>query len=144
MRIGLTLATMLLAACTQAAPAGSPSTSEAASTLLESPVPSTDGEVASPIGREPSGGDEVAGTFGADSIEGGCTYLEADDGTRFQVIYPDGWTVQAAPLQLADPSGDVVATGGEVITVRGERADDMVSICMIGPMFRADEVVSIE
>lgn len=144
MRIGLTLATMLLAACSQVTPAGSPSASEAASTSRESPAPSSDRDVASPTERAPSGGDEVVGTFGADSIEGGCTYLAADDGTRFQVIYPNGWTVQASPLQLADPSGDVVATGGERITVRGERADDMVSICMIGPMFRADEVVSIE
>lgn len=144
MRIGLTLATLLVAACSQVTPAASPSASEAAGTSRASPAPSTDRDVASPTGRAPSGGDEVIGTFGTDSIEGGCTYLEADDGTRYQVIYPNGWTVRASPLELTDPSGDVVATGGEVITVRGERADDMVSICMIGPMFRADEVVSID
>ena len=90
------------------------------------------------------GGVELVGVLGADSIEGGCTYLEADDGTRYQVIYPDGWQVQASPLQLANPAGEVVATGGDTITVRGQRADDMVSICQIGPMFLASEVVTID
>ena len=50
----------------------------------------------------------------------------------------------ASPLQLRNPAGDVVATGGETITVRGHRADDMVSICQIGPMFVASEVISID
>jgi predicted small lipoprotein YifL len=136
-----------IAACSQIGPGTSPSPTEDASMESDtpSPLPSIDPGFASPTERAGSGGrDEVAGVFGADSVEGGCTYLEADDGTRFQVIYPTGWNVQATPLQLTDPSGDVVATGGERITVRGSRADDMVSICMIGPMFRASEVVSID
>lgn len=91
-----------------------------------------------------SGGETITGEFGADSIEGGCAYLEADDGTRYEVLYPDGWEVQASPLQLTDPSGAVVASGGETITVRGTVADDMASICQIGPIFQADEVESID
>lgn len=94
--------------------------------------------------RPQPGGEQVIGVFGADAIEGGCTYLEADDGTRYQVIYPQGWQVQASPLQLTNPTGEVVATGGETITVLGRRADDMASICMIGPMFVATEVVAID
>ncbi len=86
----------------------------------------------------------MTGTLGADSIEGGCAYLEADDGTRYEVIYPEGWTIQASPLELAGPDGEVVATGGETITVRGSHAEDMVSICQIGPMFLATEVESID
>ena len=98
-----------------------------------------------PITSRPQpGGEQVIGLLGADAIEGGCTYLEADDGTRFQVIYPQGWQIQASPLQLTNPTGEVVATGGETITVLGRRADDMVSICMIGPMFIATEVVSVD
>jgi hypothetical protein len=89
-------------------------------------------------------GDTLTGTFGADSVEGGCAYLEADDGTRYEIIYPEGWRVQATPLQLTDPNGRVVATGGESITVIGGQADDMASICMIGPIFQASDVVSIE
>ena len=86
----------------------------------------------------------MTGVLGADSVEGGCTYLEAPDGVRYQVIYPDGWQVQASPLQLENPAGEVVATGGETITVRGRVADDMASICQIGQIFLATEVVSID
>lgn len=107
------------------------------------PRPSVDASIALPSDR-PGNEAEVTGTLGADSIEGGCAYLEADDGTRFQVLYPDGWQILASPLQLTNPAGEVVATGGETITVRGHRADDMVSICQIGPMFRASEVVSVD
>jgi hypothetical protein len=108
------------------------------------PRPSVDASIVLPSNRPgPGDGAELAGTLGADSIEGGCTYLEAD-GTRFQVIYPEGWQIVASPLQLTNPAGEVVATGGETITVRGHRADDMVSICQIGPMFVASEVISID
>jgi hypothetical protein len=84
----------------------------------------------------------VTGTLGADSIEGGCGYLETADGTRYQVIYPDGWDLQLGPVQLISPEGEVVARGGDTVTVRGEEATDMASICQIGPIFRATEVVS--
>jgi hypothetical protein len=86
----------------------------------------------------------LVGTLGADSVEGGCTYLEAADGERYQVHYPEGWTVRASPLSLTNPEGEVVARGGAKITVRGRHAGDMVSICQIGPIFSAEEVVSIE
>lgn len=106
------------------------------------PRPSVDASIGLPTER-PGNDVELSGTLGADSIEGGCAYLEADS-TRFQVIYPPGWQITASPLQLTNPGGEVVATGGETITVRGHRADDMVSICQIGPMFAASEVISID
>lgn len=108
-----------------------------------SPRPSVDARIALPGDRRGTHV-EVTGTLGADSVEGGCAYLEAGDRTRFQVIYPDGWRIHASPLQLTNPAGDVVATGGESITVRGHRADDVVSICQIGPMFMATEVLNID
>ncbi len=87
------------------------------------------------------GGSELRGTLGFDDIEGGCAYLLADDGTRYEVIYPEGWDLQRAPLQLVSPGGDVVARAGDELTVRGREAGDMASICQIGPIFRATEVV---
>ncbi len=91
--------------------------------------------------REPSGADdELTGVLGADSIEGGCGYLKASDGTRYQVIYPDGWRLQLSPLQLSSPEGEVVARGGDEVTVRGAEANDMASICQIGPIFRATDI----
>jgi hypothetical protein len=150
MRVLLTLCLAMLAGCAQLAPGSSPSPSpsptESESPAMDptpSPRRSIDPSLAPPGGR-PGVEIEVTGRLGADSIEGGCTYLEADDGTRYQVIYPDGWQISAAPLELRDPSEDVVATGGETITVRGREATDMLSICQIGPMFVASEVVSID
>ena len=85
-------------------------------------------------------GDQLAGRLGADAVEGGCAYLEADDGTRYEVVYPMGWQVRLSPLALIDPAGEVVAEAGDTITVRGGIADDMASVCQIGPIFRAAEV----
>jgi hypothetical protein len=87
------------------------------------------------------GGIELTGTLGFDDIEGGCAYLESN-GTRYQVIYPDGWQLHRSPLQLISPAGDVVAGPGDPVTVRGDEAGDMASICQIGPIFRATEVVT--
>jgi len=86
-------------------------------------------------------GDTLTGVLGADAVEGGCAYLRLADGSRYEVIYPDGWTVTMSPLALTDPDANVVARGGEEVTVRGSQATDMASICQIGPIFRASEVV---
>lgn len=88
-----------------------------------------------------SGGDELTGRLGADSIEGGCGYLQSADGTRYEVLYPDGWDLSLSPLALTSPEDEVVARGGDEVTVRGTEATDMASICQIGPIFRASEVV---
>lgn len=91
---------------------------------------------------EPARGDELTGVLGADSIEGGCGYLQTDDGTRYQVIYPTGWDLALSPLQLTSPEGEVIARGGDEVTVRGSVSTDMASICQIGPIFEASEVVT--
>lgn len=83
---------------------------------------------------------ELTGVLGFDDIEGGCAYLEAEDGTRHQVIYPDGWELQRGPVQLVSPEGETAARLGDIVTVRGMPAADMASICQIGPMFRATAV----
>jgi hypothetical protein len=88
--------------------------------------------------------DELTGFLGADSIEGGCPYLETEDGTRYEVLYPPGYDIDRSSAALRDPNGDVIASAGDVVTVRGREATDMASICMIGPIFQATEVVSVE
>ena len=86
-------------------------------------------------------GETISGILGADSIEGGCAYLEAADGTRYQVIYPDGWTLDRSGPVLTGPDGVVRARGGDEVTVRGSVSSDIVTTCQIGPVFRATEVV---
>ena len=93
---------------------------------------------------QPRSSDEIAmaGILGADAVEGGCAYLQAADGTRFEVIYPEGWTLERSPLQLRSPDGSVVARGGEEVSLRGAVTTEMASICQIGPIFIATEVVT--
>jgi hypothetical protein len=95
-----------------------------------------------PASEQPGSGDTLTGRLGADAVEGGCAYLQAADQTRYEVLYPDGWTLQMAPLQLIGPDGEVHARAGDVVTVRGAIATDMASICQIGPIFRATAVVA--
>lgn len=145
MRAALLTASLMLvlSACAsgdpeRATPVTSPGRSDAAQ-----PTP---GQTASPPPTRspiPGLGDTITGTLGADTAEQGCTYLQAADGTRHEVQYPEGWDVQAAPLRLMNPDGEVVATGGETITVRGRLAREMRSICQLGPIFEAVEVVSV-
>lgn len=89
---------------------------------------------------DPSDGDLLTGVLGADSIEGGCGFLRTEDGTRYEVIYPDGWQLSLNPLELRSPDGTVVARGGDEVTVVGRVAGDMASICQIGPIFQATGV----
>ena len=93
--------------------------------------------------QQPSKGG-AAGTYtgmlGSDAIEGGCAYLQAPDGGKYEVLYPDGWTLRKSPLELIAPDGRVVARAGDEVTVRGAEAD-MASICQIGPIIQATEVV---
>src|ERR671914_332015 len=114
-----------LAACAAGAGTSEPSPSrERDETPTPSPRPSF--ALASPKPSTGAGSSEqLSGALGADTVEGGCAYLEAPDGTRYEVIYPPGWRVSASPLSLTSPTGDVVATGGETITVRGRTTTEI-------------------
>jgi hypothetical protein len=98
-------------------------------------------ELASP--KSPGAGgvmETYVGRLGSDAIEGGCTYLETADGVRYEVIYPQDWELRKSPLELVAPDGRVVAGAGDEVTIRGAVAD-MMSICQIGPIIQAVEVV---
>ena len=129
---------LLLAGC--AAPGASTTPTPTPSLPSASSTSSEEAASQPPAARR----DELTGVLGTDSIEGGCPYLETADGTRYEVIYPTGWNVDRASGALTDPTGAAVAGPGAAVTVRGEEASDMASICMIGPIFRANEVVSVE
>ena len=82
-----------------------------------------------------------SGVLGADSIEGGCSYLQTADGRRYELIPPDGWQLDKGSAQLTGPDGVIVARAGDAITVKGHEAD-MVSICQIGPIIQAVEITA--
>lgn len=134
---------VILAAC-GAPPGSTPTTATAPEeTRLSSSEPTPTPSLKRPSEQPslvPNATGALTGVLGADSIEGGCGYLQTADGTRYEVIYPDGWALSLSPLQIIDPDGEVVAEGGDEVTVRGSVASDMASICQIGPIFRATKV----
>jgi hypothetical protein len=96
---------------------------------------------ASSSGKELGGGERtIIGVLGFDPLEGGCAFVEARDGSRYEVIYPDGWTLDRSSGQLRADDGRI-ARVGDAITVRGSTATDRSSICQIGPIILASEVV---
>lgn len=139
-RAGLAVLTvvLLMAGCS-----GGGAASPDAST---GPSPSTEGAGASPTLEletpKPGGvGEErYTGVLASDAIEGGCAFIRTPDGQRYQVIPPDGWELRATPAELIAPDGRVVARVGDQVTIVGHEAD-MVSICQIGPIIQATEVV---
>jgi hypothetical protein len=86
-------------------------------------------------------GANYSGILSMDEIEGGCTYLQADDGRKLQVIYPEGWELKKSPLELLAPDGSVHSKGGDRVSINGSVANDIATICQIGPVIRATEVL---
>ena len=140
------LSVLVLTACSAAPGPSAPAPSEGPLTSQRpsDPAASQSLELASPQPSKSTaaGGRVYTGTLGSDAIEGGCVYLQTADGTRLEVIYPDGWTVRRAPAALVDPRGTVVAGPGDQVTIRGDEANDMMSICQLGPIIRATEVMT--
>jgi hypothetical protein len=111
------------------------------SSIAPSAAPSAQESLVMPS-LPPKGQLALTGTLGYDDIEGGCPYLDTGDGTRYQVMYPDGWQVDRGSGVLSGPEGQRVELGAQ-LTVRGEVMTDMVSTCQIGPIFQATEVVLV-
>jgi hypothetical protein len=84
---------------------------------------------------------DLEGTLGGDpALEGGCAWLDAEDG-RYEVLWPDGYEVAFDPVRLVGPDGETVATEGDLVRVRGEVAEDVMTVCMVGTIFEATEVL---
>jgi hypothetical protein len=119
---------------------GSSAPPPAASAATPSPAASGSLELNSPKG--PAGAEGTyTGVLRSDAIEGGCAYLQTAGGDKYEVIPPDGWELQKAPAAVVAPDGRVVARAGDVITVHGHEAD-MMSICQVGPIIQATDIVA--
>lgn len=130
--IGLGLA---ISAC-----AGGPAApSDASSTPSLRPARS---EAATPAELPGMSDADIRGTLGGDAqLEGGCAWLDAEDARRYEVIYPDGWRVDVDPPTLWGPDGEVRAVAGDRIGLIGSLEEGAASICQVGPLFRATEVI---
>lgn len=84
-------------------------------------------------------GDTLTGRLGGDAqLEGGCAWV--DDGrTRWEVQYPEGYEITFDPVTLVGPDGQTAQEGDE-ITLTGEEVTDVMTICQVGPVWRATSV----
>ena len=91
------------------------------------------------VAAAPLEGETLTGTLGGDAqLEGGCAWVE-DGGTRWEVLYPQGYRVTYDPVTLHGPDGPI-AQEGATVTVAGAPQDDMVTICQVGPVWQATGV----
>lgn len=101
------------------------------------------GETSPAEDSSPTSSSEAAftGALGGDAqLEGGCAWLETKREGRVEPRWPDGYRVAFDPVRLLGPDGEVVAEEGDTITVRGEIAGDVMTICQVGPVLRVTEV----
>ena len=129
--VALSLALLSLAACSTDGGAGSRGSAADDSFVL--PGASDTKSIAPPTSRS------ITGALTFDDIEGGCSYVQTADGAKFEVIYPEGWTLDKAAAILRAPDGTVVRAG-ETLTIEGAVARDRSSICQVGPIFQASSV----
>ena len=86
---------------------------------------------------------EITGILRGDQAQGiDCIWLTDPHGNRWEIIWPVGYRQEVvegvATLSL---EGQVVAVAGDPITVRGTRSRDFGSVCMIGIVYEASEVL---
>jgi hypothetical protein len=129
------LLVLLLAACGETTDVGGPVDDP------EQPLPVEPDEGIGDGAEPPAGATSVTGTLGGDAdLEGGCAWVDGEDGTRYEVQYPAGHEVRFDPLELVGPDGDVIAAEGDTVTITGAVAEDMMSFCQVGTIFTATAV----
>ena len=64
----------------------------------------------------------VRGTVRRAEVEMRPLVLDADDGTTWELLLPEGWALDAEP--------------GARVTVSGDRATDVATTSMVGPVLR--------
>lgn len=113
----------------------------------DAPAPGTDG------GQDATTGDDGAAQVGTltgvlegdAQLEGGCAWLEvtggrdADIGERVEPLLPAGVRVEFEPeLHIVGPDGEVLAARGEELVVVGRPAEDVATVCQVGPAYEVD------
>ena len=137
----LTRLLLIVALVTFGAACGSGDGSSPADPAEPAAAPATDAPTDPAKTDDPS---ELAlvGPFGADAeLEGGCAWIEVD-GERFELMLPDGYSVDYETLTLTGPDG-VIAEAGDQIRVTGAEAADMASFCQIGPLWEVAEITAL-
>lgn len=102
-------------------------------------TPPTHVVVALPSHQEETGpSNRIYGTLaGSRDVEGGCVWVDHDDGTQSAIRWPEGYTARFSltteDFELLDPSGAAVAAGGDYISYSGYQAQgDRLERCHVG------------
>lgn len=104
----------------------------------EDPTMGSDGQAGD---QQNGGATTVTGALAGNAdLEGGCAWLETDDGS-VEVVWPEGYRVTFDPVRLRGPDGEAIAEAGDEVTVEGRFAEDRASICQVGDIFEASAVV---
>lgn len=84
----------------------------------------------------------VSGVLGGSNLEGGCVWLDADDGTRYELIGGPSASVAIDPANqvIADATGTVIAEAGDPIEVTGTVDDGLATFCQVGENLVVDSV----
>lgn len=81
---------------------------------------------------------DVTGVLAGDPmLEGGCVWVATEE-ENFEVIWPEGMRVEVDPIVLRDEDGTVVAEQGDDVWLWGEVDDDVLTVCQVGRVFRAE------
>lgn len=82
---------------------------------------------------------EYAGTLGGSAeLEGGCLWLDTPDG-RFELRFGDDVSVDTDVTEVTAPDGTTLGAGDE-LTVTGTVAEDMITVCQVGPVLTVDAI----
>jgi hypothetical protein len=88
----------------------------------------------------PPDGVTVTGVLTGDAqLEGGCAWLDTDQG-RIDPLWPSGYTETTNPVVLRGPDGEVVAEDGDEVTITGDPAQDLATICQVGEVWLVTDV----
>lgn len=83
-----------------------------------------------------------AGTLGGGDIEGGCFWLDGEDGTRYELIAGtrSDVAIDQSNRVIADAEGNVVAREGDTVEVTGTVDEGMATFCQVGTVLVVDSV----
>ena len=150
----LLLLAVLAAGCASSDTAGDGdddvSVSESATSTAEAPASepaeepsSEDATEDTPADPPPAPGARTySGTLGGGDIEGGCFWLDGDDGTRYELIAGtrSDVAIDQANRVIADAEGNVIAREGDAVEVTGIVDEGMATFCQVGTNLVVDSV----
>lgn len=84
----------------------------------------------------------VSGVLGGSNLEGGCVWLDAEDGTRYELIGGPSASVAIDPANqvIADTTGTVIAEAGDAVEVTGTVDDGLATFCQVGENLVVDSI----